>query len=315
MKKSLDILTIGEGLIELSNTQSLAYADSFDKYFGGDTLTTAVAASRMGASVGYISKIGNDAFQDFLSGSWAAEGLDISGVKSVNGHNGIYFVAGNASGKKEFVYYRKKTAATLLSAKDIDEEAVQSSKIVYATGITQSLSLSAKEAVIELFKLAKKNNVTVAFDPNFDSLLWSKEEAKEAFMEIEEYIDILFLNLKSDSLNLWEIESCDKLIETILDKGVKIVVLKSKQNNGYYVANANETVFTPFYSAIKVDSTGAGDAFNGAFLAEIAEDKSPFVAVKTAAVLSGLQVRSVGAIKSIPSKKEVLQALKDLYGQ
>lgn len=302
-------------MVELSSNQSLAYADTLDKYFGGDTLATAVAAARMGSSVGYISKVANDAFKDFLVGSWAAEGLDVSQIKMVDGHNGIYFVAGHDSGKKEFVYYRKKTAATLLSAKDIDEQYVKSAKIVYATGITQSLSISAKEAVTRLFNIAKDNNITVAFDPNFDPLLWSKEEAKEAFMEIEDFIDIIFLNMKSDSLELWDIESCDKLIETFLDRGIKTVVLKSKSNSGYYVANANDTVFTPFYSNVKVDSTGAGDAFNGAFLHEIADDKSPFEAVKTAAVLSGLQVRGIGAIKSIPSSKEVYEALKEQYGQ
>lgn len=179
MENSLDIITIGEGMVELSSNQSLAYADTLDKYFGGDTLATAVAAARMGSSVGYISKVANDAFKDFLVGSWAAEGLDVSQIKMVDGHNGIYFVAGHDSGKKEFVYYRKKTAATLLSAKDIDEQYVKSAKIVYATGITQSLSISAKEAVTRLFNIAKDNNITVAFDPNLILFCGQKKKRKK----------------------------------------------------------------------------------------------------------------------------------------
>lgn len=310
----IDIITIGEGLVELSSSQSLEYTDSLDKYFGGDTLTTAVAAARNGSSVGYISKVGNDAFKDFLVGSWAAEGLDVSQIKMLDGHNGVYFVAGHDSGKKEFVYYRKKTAATMLSAKDIDEDYVKSAKIVYATGITQSLSISAKEAVLRLFSVAKENNVTVAFDPNFDSNFWSKEEAKEAFNEVEDYIDILFLNLKSDSFALWDINSCDKLIEIFLDRGVKTVVLKSKDKSGYFVATSSKTTFTPFFSNIKVDTTGAGDAFNGAFLSEIAYGHSPFEAVKVASVVSGLQVRKIGAIKSIPCAKEVKEIMQEQNG-
>ena len=311
MDKKLDIITIGEGLVELSSRQSLAYADSLDKYYGGDTLTTAISAVRAGAKVGFISKVANDSFKDFLIDGWASEGLDVSQVQTIDGHNGIYFVAGHECGKKEFAYYRKKTAATMISAKDIDEEYINSAKIVYATGITQSLSLSAKETVLNMFKIAKENDLMVAFDPNYDSLLWSKEEAKEAFYEIEEFIDILFLNLKSDSLELWGIESGEKLIEMFLDKGVKIIVLKSKADNGYYVTTANDKIFIPFYSDVKTDTTGAGDAFNGAFLSELARDKSPFDAAKFAAVVSGLQVRSIGAIKSIPSSKDVLDAMKE----
>lgn len=314
MENKLDIVTLGEGLVEFSSRQSLAYADTLDKYYGGDTLTTAVAAARMGSNVGYISKVANDAFKDFLVGSWAAEGLDVSQIKMINGHNGIYFVAGHDTGKKEFVYYRKKTAASMLSARDIDEDYIKSAKIVYATGITQSISISAQEAVLKMFQTAKENNVTVAFDPNFDPLLWSKEEAKDGFNQIEDYIDILFLNLKSDSLALWDIESVDKLIELFLDRGIKTVVLKSKNKSGYYVANASETLFVPFYSDIKVDSTGAGDAFNGAFLHSVAEGKSVFESAKFAAVVSGLQVRGVGAIKSIPSLKEVSEAMREQNG-
>ncbi|MCR5260708.1 MAG: sugar kinase [Candidatus Gastranaerophilales bacterium] len=311
MDNKLDLITIGEGLVELSSRQSLTYAETLNKYFGGDTLTTAIAAARSGAKVGFISKIGNDAFRDFLIGGWAAEGLDISRVTCVDGHNGVYFVAGHDTGHKEFAYYRKKTAAGMLSVRDIDEEYVKSAKVVYATGITQSLSLSAKEAVAKLFKIAKENNILVAFDPNFDPKLWTKEEAREAYYEVDDYIDIIFLNLKSDSLELWGIESPDKLIEMALDKGIKTVVLKSKARGGYFVGTANKNMFIPFYSDIKNDSTGAGDSFNGVFLYELSKDKSPFEAAKIASVVSGLQVRNIGAIKAIPSAKEVADAIKE----
>lgn len=311
MENKLDLITIGEGLVELSSRQSLTYADTLNKYFGGDTLTTAIAAARSGAKVGFISKVANDAFRDFLVGGWATEGLDISRVTCIDGHNGVYFVAGHETGNKEFAYYRKKTAASMLSVRDIDEEYVKSAKVVYATGITQSLSLSAKEAVLKLFKIAKENEKIVAFDPNFDAMLWSKDEAKEAFGEIEDYVDILFLNLRSDAIELWGIESCDILIKTFLDKGIKTVVIKSKYAGGYYIGTASETQFIPFYSDLKTDSTGAGDSFNGVFLYEISKDKTPFEAAKVSAVVSGLQVRSIGAIKSIPSAKEVADAIKE----
>jgi 2-dehydro-3-deoxygluconokinase len=308
MDNKLDLITLGEGLVELSSPQSLAYVDVLDKYYGGDTLTTAIAASRSGAKVGFVSKVANDVFRDFLVGGWAAEGLDIRCITSIDGHNGVYFVAGHDTGRKEFAYYRKKTAAALLSERDIDEEYIKSSKVVYATGVTQSLSLSAKEAVCKMFKIAKENGLVVAFDPNYDELIWSKEEALDAFSEIEDFIDIIFLNMRTDSV-LWDIDSPNKLIDYFLDKGIKTVVVKSKADNGYYVATASDSVFTPFFSDIKKDSTGAGDSFNGAFLFCISHGKSPFEAVKYARIVSGLQVRKIGAIKSIPSNKEVLGVL------
>ena len=105
MFDSIDIICIGESLIELSADESLAYAEKLNKYFGGDTIATAVAASRLGAKVGYITVIGNDYLKDFLLDACACEGLDTSQVRlSDDGSNGLYFVARCKNGSKEYVY-------------------------------------------------------------------------------------------------------------------------------------------------------------------------------------------------------------------
>ena len=73
MIEKLDLITIGESLIELSTDSRLGDADTLNKYYGGDTLATAVAAHRMGAKVGYITKVGDDFFRDYLLESWQNE--------------------------------------------------------------------------------------------------------------------------------------------------------------------------------------------------------------------------------------------------
>ena len=186
--EKLDIIAIGESLIELSTSETLTTAQTLDKYYGGDSLTTAISALRLGSKVGFISRIGMDCFKNYLLESWQEEGLDISHVKPVQGTNGLYMVSrGQNCSSKEFSFYRKKTAATNLSIEDISTEYIQNSSLVYATGVTQSLSISAREAVKEAFKIAKENNVLTAYDPNFTSQIWSEDEAKEAFDEIEKY--------------------------------------------------------------------------------------------------------------------------------
>ena len=303
----LNIITIGEVLVELSNNQSLEYADTLDKYFGGDTIASAVAVSRLGGKVGYITKVASDAFRDFLTGGLVSEGIDITTVTTNEGYNGIYFVAGCETGKREFAYYRKKSAASTVTEKDIDEEYIKKADIVYATGITQSLSLSVKEAVHKMYSIAKENGITTAYAPNFYSVFWSKEEAREAFEDIKDYIDIIFINLFYDANELWEIESYDKIKDMLFDVGIKTVIIKSKEHSGYFVYSGNEKSFVPFYSNIKIDTTGAGDVF----LYEISKGSSPFKAAETAAVVSGLQVRKIGAIKSIPTLKEVTAAIQE----
>ena len=145
MSEKLDIIAIGESLIELSTNESLTTATTLDKYYGGDTLTTAISALRMGSKVGFITRVGMDCFKNYLLESWQDEGLDISQVKPVQGFNGLYMVSqGGDCTEKEFSVYRKKTAATNLSIDDISAEYIQNSSLVYATGATQSLSISAR---------------------------------------------------------------------------------------------------------------------------------------------------------------------------
>jgi len=129
MDEKLDIITLGEGLIELSSNVSLSLAKNLDKYYGGDTLTAAVAARRLGSKVGYITRVGCDYFKEFLLDSWQAEGLDISQVRLTDDFNGLYLLARPQNGIKEFSYYRKKTAASRLSIEDISEDYIKKSKV------------------------------------------------------------------------------------------------------------------------------------------------------------------------------------------
>lgn len=308
MGEKLDIITIGESLIELSSDKSLAYAETLDKYYGGDTLCTAIAAQRLGSKSGYITRVGNDPFREYLMDSWQSEGLDISQVKLIDGFNGVYFIGHPEYEDKEFVYYRKKTAATKLSIDDISADYILSADVVYSTGVTQSLSLAAKEAVKKAFKVAYEHGMATAYDVNFDSRLWSAEDAKDAFEEIEQYIQILFLSLEHDVVRIFDIDSPDKCIKYFWDKGIKTVVVKSAKDKGYFVGFEGDIIFTKFYTDYVLDSTGSGDAFNGAFLHGLNSGMTPFEAAKLASIDAGLQCHGMGAIKSTPYKEDVYSA-------
>ena len=115
MEQNLDIITIGESLIELSSDLKLSDTECLHKYYGGDSLVSAVAASRLGAKVGFITRVGNDAFKDYLLNCWTSEGLDISHVKISDEPNGFYFITRPSVEEKELIYYRKKLRAEIVS--------------------------------------------------------------------------------------------------------------------------------------------------------------------------------------------------------
>lgn len=309
MSNSLDIICIGESLIELSTNEGLTYANALNKYYGGDTISAAIAASRLGSKVGYISRVGNDYFKDFLLDSWQAEDIDISYVKLVEGFNGLYLISRRENGEKEFAYYRKKSAATNLSVDDISPDYIKRAQIVYSTGITQSLSITAKEAVKKAFEIAKENECTVAYDPNFVARLWDVDEAKEAFEEVIEYVDIVMLNAKHDAEKLYGISSPDKIIKSLWDRGVPTVVVK-QGSEGTTIGYNGEITTIPTCTSKIVDTTGSGDAFNGGFLHGIASGLTPFESTQLASEVACFQVQGIGAINSIPTKDQIYSVFK-----
>ncbi|CCY24612.1 pfkB domain protein [Brachyspira sp. CAG:484] len=310
MEEKLDIVAIGECLIELSASTSLASADCLYKYYGGDALATAISALRLGSKVGFITKVGNDAFKEFLMDSWQAEGLDISQIKLANEPNGFYFITRPVDADKEIAYYRKKIAPSKLSIDDISEEYISGAKILYSSGTTMSLSISAEEAVLKAFELAKKNNITTAFDPNFSLLCTTKENAKESFNKIVSNVDILFMNDKYDTTYILELESAENIIKKLWDMGVSTIVIKSSLKGGYFTGYNGNIFFNEFFTKETVDTTCSGDAFNGGFMHAITHGCNHVEAVKLAGIVAGLQAQEIGAIKSIPYKDEVYSILR-----
>lgn len=305
MEETLDIITIGESLIELSSDERLAEADSLHKYYGGDTLVTAIAASRLGGKVGFITRVGNDPFKDYLMDSWASEGLDISQVRISNEPNGFYFITGPSVEEKEILYYRKKVAQSKISVDDINYDYISRAKIVYTSGITQSISMYSKEAVSKTFKFAKENNIITAYDPNYSSTIHTPETAKENFYDVIDNVDVLFMSTKYDTGSILELESIENIIKKLWDKGVNIVILKSSEKGGYYTGYNGAINFTEFYTHDVIDTTCSGDAFNGAFLYGITHGYSPQEASKLASIVAGLQAKGIGAVKSVPYADEV----------
>jgi len=309
-QQKIDVAIIGECLIELTSNGTLAESSTLNKYFGGDTVTTAVTVARLGGKTSYVTKVGNDGFSEFILSSLQKENIDTSLIKTNDEQNGMYIVS-NTQSKKELLYYKRKTAATKLSIEDLSEEFIKNLKLIYSTGIVQSLSAGARELVRESYRIARANEVLTAYDPNYTSCFMSSSDTKELMEEIIEYTDIIFLSLKGDVVRLYEIDSINNTMKYFWDKGVKIVVIKSHIDNGYYTGYNGTITFTEFYNTTKaVDVTASGDVFNGGFLYAITNGYAPCDATKFASVVSGLQTQNYGAIQSIPYLKTVMENME-----
>ena len=300
-----DIISMGECMIELFSEQPIEMADTFQKSFAGDSLNILVAASRLGTSTGYITRIGNDPFSSYLLGSWQAEGIDTSHAKRVEGFNAVHFVAQLPGGDREFIYYRKGSAPSTMEPDDLDPEYIGSAKILHVSGIAQAISPSAMATTLEAAQIAHERGVAVSYDPNYRHQLWSHEDAREAMEQTLPYVTYFMPSAPADTDVLFGTSVPVEVIEEGRSRGVAITAVKLGES-GVVVGTSDSTIECPAYTPGEVvDTTGAGDTFNGAFLHGILKGMNVSDAATLGTVAAGLKVRSRGALTAMPTIDEV----------
>ncbi len=302
----LDIISLGEAMVEFNQSRT---GKAYEAGFGGDTSNCAVAAARQGARVGYISALGSDAFGDLLAGMWADEGVDISTVVRKDGMpTGIYFVTHGVDGH-HFTYYRKSSAASQMTPDEMPKAAIQAAKILHISAISQAISDSACDAVFAAIQMAKEAGVTVSYDTNLRLSLWPLDRATAIIQRTAAMSDIILPGLE-DAQALTGLEDPNAIVDLYLELGVGTVALTLGEQ-GAIIATASERHHLPPHKVDCIDATGAGDTFDGAFLARIAAGEPAFEAAVYANAAAALSTTGYGAIASIPGP----DAVKTLIGR
>jgi 2-dehydro-3-deoxygluconokinase len=267
----MDVVTFGESMVVFNPSSSgpLRYVNEFTKSLGGADSNVAIALARLGHDVGWFSKVGNDEFGRYVINSVRAEGVDVSRVISDSERStGLLFKERYQSENPNVYYYRKNSAASSISPDDIDENYIKSAKVLHITGITPALSETARKAVLKSIEIAKKNNVTVSFDPNLRLKLWTIEDAKNTLNEISKYADIIMPGIDEANL-LIGINDEKKIADYYLDMGISTVVVKLGEK-GCYIKDRNASTYVDGYKVHKVEDTvGAGDGFAAGYLSGV----------------------------------------------
>ena len=190
----IDIITLGELLIDLTQNGADENGNGkFTAFPGGAPANVAVAASRLGATAGFIGKVGNDAFGRSLADTLKKDNVDISGLFYDDEEpTTMAIVAVDESGEREFSFYRNPGADTQLTAEEaIGALSQKMPKILHVGSLSMTTSPS-KEACEEAVKYAKENGAAISYDPNYRAALWDSEErAVEMMKALLPYTDIL----------------------------------------------------------------------------------------------------------------------------
>jgi len=297
-----DVMTLGESMVVFAPTENttIRYAPTMGKRVAGAESNTAIGLSKLGKKVGWFSRLGNDSFGEYILHELGGHGVDTSSVIICDElPTGIMFKEPTIDQQTNVYYYRKGSAASAMSKTDLPLEQVKQTKILLVSGITPALSPSCKEAMFEVIKVAKQNNVIVSFDPNLRLKLWREAEARKTLTEMLALSDIVLLG--DDEANvLLGTKEPELIISKLKDLGVSKIAVKLG-DKGAVVSDGNETHHIAPLPATVVDAIGAGDAFNAGFLYGVLEHKSMKESGEIAAVMGACAVSTMGDIEGLPS--------------
>ena len=295
-----DLIAIGEALIELNQPSEGA---PFVQGFGGDTSNAMIAAARLGADAAYFTAVGADRFGQALTELWLKEGVDASRIVVSGGaHTGLYFVSHGPDGHA-FSYMRAGSAASRIGDSDLPVDRIRETKILHASGISQAISSSAADAVFAAIDIARDAKRLVSYDPNLRLKLWPLRRARAIIHEAMRLSDIALPGL-DDALALTSLADPDAIADFYLRLGARVVVLKMGKE-GALAATPKTRQRIPARVVAAVDATGAGDCFDGAFLAEYVRSGDPFAAARFANVAASLSTLGYGAVAPLPRRADV----------
>lgn len=297
------IVCLGEPMLEFNRQQDGRYLAGH----GGDTSNCAIAAARQGASVGYLTALGCDAFGDSFMALWAAEGVDAGEVRrDPEAHTAIYFVDHDA-GQHRFTYLRAGSAASRMTPRSLSPAYIAGARVLHVSGISQAISDSACDTVFHAIELARASRVTVSYDTNLRLKLWPLERARAITHAAMRECDVALPGLE-DAVQLTGLDDPDAIADFYLKLGAGTVAL-TLGRHGTLVATPQRRERIGVRAVAAVDATAAGDTFDGAFLAELLEGRDPFAAARYANAAAALSTQGFGAVAPMPTRAQVLTFL------
>ncbi|MBP9907699.1 MAG: sugar kinase [Rhodoferax sp.] len=306
MKAMFDLVALGEAMVEFNQIPQ-GDGRMYLQGFGGDTSNTSIAAARQGARCAYISMVGNDALGDMCLELWRTEGVDVSAVQvRPDAPTGVYFVRHDADGH-HFSYLRKGSAASLIRPEHLSAALLGNTQYLHVSGISQAISVSARETIAAAIAMACAAGVRVSYDPNLRFALWSLDDARLAIIATLASTDEFLPGL--DELALVSgLQQPDAIVNWAHQHGAKHVVLKMGVK-GVLASNGQSMQKIDAFAVKALDATGAGDCFNGAYLARRARGEDVFASARWAVASAALSTQGYGAVAPLPTEARVAEFL------
>lgn len=295
------VVIVGECMVELRRNSD---ATTLTQSFSGDTYNAAVYLKRSAPSldVRYLSAVGEDSISQAMRAAWAVEGIDGSWTPALAGAlPGLYLIETDAAGERRFHYWRSAAAARRLFEDQrgrilIDRAA--EIDLLYFSGISLAiLPPEGRDQLLVAAAAVRRAGGRVAFDSNHRPALWHDAREDRTWVERASRLATIALPSLDDEAALFGDTDPVAIDRRLSGWGVEERVIKDGANGAWLgLGPAGPVAIPPVAPVAVVDTTSAGDSFNGAYLGSRLTGGTPAAAAQAGAALASRVIATPGAI-------------------
>lgn len=275
---------------------------------GGTAANVAVALARLGVQVSMIGAVGNDSYGRWVRDDLAHEGVNVQGLCSISdAFTPMVMALIEPNDERLVVVWPPEGGAHLqLQADAIRPAWIASASWLHTTGMCLRSS-PAREAVLHAMKLARQAGLTVSLDLNLRLESWGLDHTTQStFEQAIELADVVFGNGEEEIAPIAGADTIETGVQHLC--GGKRIIVARQGDKGALVATADEKFHIPAYPTKVVDTLGAGDAFNGGFIAACIANADIREATRWGNAVAAFKVGQMGA-RGLPSKEDLQRML------
>ncbi|MDF3298154.1 sugar kinase [Streptomyces tropicalis] len=266
---AVDVVALGESMVTFLPTGPGRLADvpSFVRGIGGAESNVACTLAAAGHSARWVGRVGADGFGDHLLGAIAAYGVDVSAVRRDPARpTGVYFRTAGDRGTRghEVAYYRAGSAASAMTADNVDRDALRTARILHLSGITPALSRGCLDLVREL-TARRPGRPLVSFDVNHRPGLWRDPGGARVLLDLARGADLVLVG-EDEAREAWGLHGLHALRAALPEPELLVVKHGAAGATAHHRTDAGTGTFVPAPAVEVVAAVGAGDAFAAGFL-------------------------------------------------
>lgn len=264
-----NVVTLGGtmGLMKAEKPGPLPQVSSLSLGMGGSESNFAIALRRLGTSVTWVGRVGNDSLGELVLREFAAEGIVVDPLRDKSAPTGLLIKVRRTMDQLKVWYYRAGSAGSRMS-RDIPAERIANPRLPHLTGITPALSPEAARAAKHALDIAREAGVLVSFDLNYRAALWPAEEAREVVRNSIAQTDIVFAGDDDAAIAVGASEDSLELARRVAALGPSQAVIKRRAAGCAAVIDGAEYEQAAVH-VNAIDTVGAGDAFVAGYISDL----------------------------------------------